>query len=80
MESDSDEDAAASDEELSEDEDASAHAARLEDFRRLMRERVLTGAESAHVDYRAVDADAALDDAWARVAAQDAEDEWFSAD
>lgn len=58
---------------------ASANAsrdARVEEFRRMMRERYLDGADG-DADYRRVDADASLDDAWTREAAQDAEDAYF---
>jgi hypothetical protein len=61
--------------------DARAHAACVAEFERVMRERFLAGQEEAcHVSYAAVDADAALDERWARVAAQDAEDSYFGGD
>ncbi len=61
--------------------DARAHAACVAEFERVMRERFLAGQEEAcHVSYAAVDADAALDERWARVAAQDAEDSYFEGD
>jgi hypothetical protein len=55
-------------------------AMRLAAFGRVMRERFLAGGEAAtHVDYAAIDADARLDDRWARVADADAEDAYFDA-
>ncbi len=53
--------------------------ARMAEFGRVMRERFLAGREDAAsgVDYAAVDADASLDERWARLAAQDAEDAYF---
>ena len=57
-----------------------ARAVRLAAFGRVMRERFLAGGEAAtHVDYAAIDADARLDDRWARVADADAEDAYFDA-
>jgi hypothetical protein len=59
---------------------AEARAERLAAFGRVMRERFLAGGEAAaHVDYAAVDADATLDERWARVADADAEDAYFDA-
>ena len=57
-----------------------ARAMRLAAFGRVMRERFLAGGEAAtHVDYAAIDADARLDDRWARMADADAEDAYFDA-
>jgi hypothetical protein len=59
---------------------AEARAERLAAFGRVMRERFLAGGEAAvQVDYAAVDADATLDERWARVADADAEDAYFDA-
>jgi hypothetical protein len=59
---------------------AEARAERLAAFGRVMRERFLAGGEAeVHVDYAAVDADATLDERWARVADADAEDAYFDA-
>ncbi len=68
----------------SEDADEAAEPglrrARVESFARLMRERFVDGREdAAAVDYQAVDSDTALDERWARLAAQDAEDAYFEA-
>ena len=56
---------------------AEAHATRLAEFRRLMRERVLLG-EETEVDYAKVDADETLDDL--RTVGQDAEAAYFDED
>ena len=50
--------------------------ARVEEFRRMMRERYVDGADG-DAEYRRVDADASLDDAWTREAERDAEDAYF---
>lgn len=52
-------------------------AARLAEFERLMRERVLLGKEGG-VDYAKVDADASLDRRWEREARLDAEERYFA--
>ena len=59
--------------------DPAERAACVAAFTRVMRERFLSGAEEARhgVDYTRIDADATLDERWARVAAQDAEDAYF---
>ena len=59
--------------------DMQGRAACVAAFTRVMRERFLSGGEEARhgVDYAAVDADATLDERWARVVAQDAEDAYF---
>ena len=56
-----------------------ARGVRVEEFRRVMRERFLEGREEAWsaAEYAKVDADVSLDERWARLAAQDAEDAYF---
>ena len=46
----------------------------------VMKARFLSGQDGAFVDYKAVDADASLDDDWAAVANQDAQERYFDAD
>jgi hypothetical protein len=77
--------AAAMDEDAEEEEgggvDPREHAECVAAFARVMRERFLSGKEdAAHVNYAAVDSDAALDERWAREAGQDAEDAYFGED
>ena len=61
--------------------DPREHAECVAAFARVMRERFLSGKEvAAHVNYAAVDSDAALDERWAREAGQDAEDAYFGED
>ena len=50
--------------------------ARVEEFRRMMRERYVDGTDG-DAEYRRVDADASLDDAWTRETERDAEDAYF---
>ena len=63
-----------------EEERLRAHNVRLAEFQRMMRERYLEGEDGAHVDYKQVDGNQSLDDAWRREAAQDAEDAYFDDD
>lgn len=44
-----------------------------------MKEKFLRG-EDGGIDYRAIDADAALDDDWMETAGRDAEEKWFDED
>eukprot|EP00887_Chlorella_sp_A99_P000172 scaffold13.g172.t1 len=46
-------------------------------FLDLMKQRFLHGGDAQHVDYCAIDADASLDEDWAREERQDAEDAYF---
>ena len=48
----------------------------MADFERVMRERFLAG-EDEGFDYARVDADASLDDHWAKEIERDAEDRYF---
>ena len=52
------------------------YAQRMADFERVMRERFLAG-EDEGFDYARVDADASLDDHWAKEIERDAEDRYF---
>lgn len=53
---------------------------RRQDLLDEMQSRFLSGMDGESVDYAAIDADSALDDAWAAQQAQDAEDAYFDAD
>ncbi len=55
------------------------YAQRMADFERVMRERFLAG-EDEGFDYARVDADASLDDHWAKEIERDAEDRYFDQD
>jgi hypothetical protein len=46
----------------------------------LLQSRFLLGLDGAHQSYADIDADVALDEAWAAQQAQDAEDAYFDAD
>lgn len=52
----------------------------IDDFRRLMRERFLEGQDGEHVDYRAIDSDAQLDDVWLGQVDRDAQEKYFDED
>ncbi|GAQ91540.1 hypothetical protein KFL_008030020 [Klebsormidium nitens] len=52
----------------------------IDDFRRIMRERFLEGQDGEHVDYRAVDSDAKLDDDWLGQVDRDAQEKYFDED
>jgi len=72
-----DDDSAREPDEAPEEEVDAERAARLAEFERLMRERVLLGKEGG-VDYAKVDADASLDRRWEREARLDAEELYFA--
>ncbi|BDA42579.1 hypothetical protein COCOBI_03-4720 [Coccomyxa sp. Obi] len=52
----------------------------FENFLSEMKSRFLAGKDSSFIDYTAVDADASLDEDWAAVADQDAQERYFDAD
>lgn len=62
---------------------ASEHAVNDEDFemfRSEMQARFLAGEDVGFVDYATIDADTTLDDDWAAVANQDAQEQYFDAE
>lgn len=62
------------------DMSAEAMQQRRRDFLDEMQSRFLSGMDQQSVDYAVIDANVALDDAWAAQQAQDAEDAYFDAD
>jgi Coiled-coil domain containing protein (DUF2052) len=54
-----------------------ASAVQVAAFERLMRERFLSGGDSAFIDYEAIDNDPSLDEFWAREEMLDAQERYF---
>lgn len=52
----------------------------FENFLSEMKSRFMAGKDSNFIDYTAVDADASLDEDWAAIADQDAQERYFDAD
>lgn len=63
-----------------EDTSVADHDDDFEIFLSEMKSRFLAGHDSSFIDYAAVDADASLDEDWAAIANQDAQERYFDAD